>query len=182
MKLTRPGFSNWNLCSTTCLSIPMMALVLCDWATQTTTRRRLRPVTRNRCPIPTESLGAPRREMGGYVTEKIVNAFLAGCIPIYWGSRRYAVRVRTRRTGVAPSEALWSPRPDLASWERCGFLEHRSWITACFTWLLMDRSNGRSWQKKTQISDGCLSFFKNNFMRAEAEACRVLRAPSLSQR
>eukprot|EP00913_Durusdinium_trenchii_P000200 g182.t1 len=23
----------------------------------------------------------------GYVTEKIVNAFLAGCIPIYWGSR-----------------------------------------------------------------------------------------------
>ena len=25
--------------------------------------------------------------MPGYVTEKIVNAFLAGSIPIYWGSR-----------------------------------------------------------------------------------------------
>ena len=27
-------------------------------------------------------------ELTGYVTEKIVNAFLAGCIPVYWGSRR----------------------------------------------------------------------------------------------
>ena len=43
----------------------------------------------------------------GYVTEKIVNAFLAGCIPIYWGSRR---------------ESLLGKK----KWNFCGFLSARS--------------------------------------------------------
>ena len=43
----------------------------------------------------------------GYVTEKIVNAFLAGCIPIYWGSRRESLLEKKR-------------------WNFCGFLSARS--------------------------------------------------------
>ena len=36
----------------------------------------------------------------GYVTEKIVNAFLAGCIPIYWGSRRESLLEKKGGTSV----------------------------------------------------------------------------------